>query len=157
MDDSSDPLNDHSDLPLTAKDRSGAQRSVTRLLDELAPEKAIRRAERAPVPVEQYRTPNGCVLQATDTALSVSWFADPTERGRLGELHMLIWHGIVSRRGSPAQRQGASMVREEVFHPIERSQDDCAWRGTDGTLYDNDALVAHAHALLEQEMARSTG
>jgi hypothetical protein len=156
MDDSPTSPIDRS-APLTAKDRSGAQRAVNQLLDELAPERTIRRAERAPVPVEQYRTPNGCVLQASDTALSVSWFADSPDGGRLGELHVLVWHGIVSRRGSPSQREGASMVREEVFHPIERSQDACAWRGADGTTYDNDALVAHSLAMLEREIARTSG
>ena len=50
------------------------QRSVKTLLDLLAPERATSRSERAPVRIEPYRTPSGCVLQAPTAALSVAWF-----------------------------------------------------------------------------------
>src|SRR5690349_25140957 len=83
----------------SAKAKSAVQRSVTQLLDELAPERVLKRVGELKGPVEQHRTPTGCVLQAAHCAVSVSWFANATKEAVLGELHVLVWRGQVTRRG----------------------------------------------------------
>lgn len=134
----------------SAKARNAVQRSVTALLDELAPERVLTRGERIRLPVEQHRTPSGCVLQAATAAVSVSWFAEASPDAALGELRVIVWRGTVSRRGS--KRESATMVREIVLHPIERPLEECLWRATDGTEYDTAALAAYCIALLEDQM-----
>jgi hypothetical protein len=136
----------------SAKEKNAVQRAVTALLDELAPERAPQRGERLRVAVERHRTPTGCVLQAATAAVSVSWFADAGKDAALGELRVIVWRGIVSRRGSPPRPEGATVVRELVLHPVEGPLDNCAWRATDGTEYDTAALAARCVALLEEQM-----
>ncbi len=128
------------------------QRAVTALLDELAPERVVKRVERAPMSIEQHRTPNGCVLQAPTAALSVSWFPDPADDAALGELHVVVWRGVVSRRGSPRKPGGAAVTRELVLRPIERPSDEFVWRASDGTSYDTDSLAAKCLALLDEQI-----
>jgi len=137
----------------TAKEKHAVQRSVTALLDSLAPERVVKRVERLAVPVEQHRTPSGCVLQAATAAVSVSWFPDPANDAILGELHVVVWRGIVSRRGSPKRPEGAAVTNELVLRPVERPSDECVWRAEDGTLYDTNALAARCLALLEEQIA----
>ncbi len=139
----------------SAKARNAVQRSVTALLDELAPERVLTRGERIRLPVEQHRTPTGCVLQAATVAVSVSWFAEASPDAALGELRVIVWRGTVSRRGS--KRESATMVREVVLHPLERPLEDCLWRATDGTEYDTAALAAYCIALLEDQMRADHG
>src|SRR5438105_7881295 len=136
----------------TAKTRNAVQRSVTALLDALAPERVLKRVEHLEGSVEQYRTPTGCVLQASDAAVSVSWFADATEDAALGELHILVWRGKVARRGSPRSAKNATLVTELVLRPIEPPTDDCIWLGSDGTRYDTSSLAAHTLLLLEGQI-----
>ena len=132
------------------------QRSVTALLDELAPERVLKRVEQLPGPVEQHRTPTGCVLQAAAAAVSVSWFADAGPDAALGELRIVVWRGTVTRRGVPRSRKGATTVAELILRPIEPPADDCLWQATDGTQYDTASLAAKCLALLaEQTGARS--
>ena len=57
----------------SAKEKNVVQRSVTALLDQLAPERVLKRGDQLQLKVEQHRTPNGCVLQAPTAAVSVSW------------------------------------------------------------------------------------
>ena len=128
------------------------QRAVTALLDELAPERVVKRVERAPMSIEQHRTPNGCVLQAPTAALSVSWFPDPADDSALGELHVVVWRGVVSRRGSPRKPGGAAVTRELVLRPVERPSDEFVWRDSDGTSYDTDLLAAKCLALLDEQI-----
>ena len=135
----------------TAKTRNAVQRSVTALLDALAPERVLKRVEHLEGSVEQYRTPTGCVLQAADCAVSVSWFADATKDAALGELHILVWRGKVARRGSPRSPKNATLVTELVLHPIEPPTDDCIWQATDGARYDTASLAAHVLSLLEAQ------
>ena len=135
----------------TAKEKNTVQRAVTALLDELAPEKATKRSERLPVAVEQHRTPSGCVLQAATAALSVSWFPEAAADSALGELHINVWKGIVSRRGAPKRPEGATIIKELVLRPIERATD-AAWRAPNGATYDTAALAAHCLALLEEQI-----
>ena len=152
MDDPSNPAARPWTASPSAKEKNAVQRAVTALLDELAPERAPQRAERLRVPIERHRTPTGCVLQAATAAVSLSWFADAATEAALGELHVIVWRGIVSRRGSQRRPERAAVVRELVLHPIERPSNDCVWRATNGTEYDTAGLAAHCMALLEEQM-----
>jgi hypothetical protein len=129
---------------------------VNALLDELAPERVIKRAERAPMEVEQHRSPGGCVLQGATAALSVSWFPDTDNDGTVGELHVVVWRGVVSRRGVPRRPDGAVVKRDLVLYPIEGATPECMWRAVDGTTHDTHSLTAHCLALLADEI-RDTG
>jgi hypothetical protein len=136
----------------TAKEKNAVQRSVTALLDELAPERVLKRGDRLPIPVEQHRTPSGCVLQSASAAVSVSWFADTRSITKLGELHVIVWRGTVSRGGARPNPEGATIVKELVLHPMEKTLDDCVWRATDGTEYDTASLAAQCIAMLQNQM-----
>jgi hypothetical protein len=137
----------------TAKAKNAVQRSVTALLDELAPERVLKRVDQLAGPVEQHRTPSGCVLQAAKAAVSVSWFADAGNDAVLGELHVVVWQGTVTRRGAPKSRKGASVVAELVLRPIEPPTDVLLWQATDGTQYDTATLSAKILTLLEEQIA----
>jgi hypothetical protein len=137
----------------SAKAKNAVQRSVTALLDELAPERVLKRVEQLRGQVEQHRTPTGCVLQATEAAVSVSWFAEAATDAALGELHVVVWRGTVTRRGAPKSRKGATIVAELVLRPIEPSADDCLWLATDGTKYTTASLAAHCLKLLEEQVS----
>src|SRR2546428_4315216 len=101
MNDPTDPIGPSWSASPTTKARNAVQRSVTALLDELAPERVLKRVEQLPGTIEQHRTPTGCVLQAATAAVSVSWFAEGGNDVALGELHVVVWHGTVQRRGAP--------------------------------------------------------
>lgn len=135
----------------TAKAKNAVQRSVTALLDELAPERVIKRVKQLPGPVEQHRTPTGCVLQAAAAAVSVSWFADDGKTG-LGELRVVVWRGVVTRRGAPRSQKGATLVAELVLHPIEPPAHNSVWQASDGTRYDTSSLAAKCLALLKEQL-----
>ena|SRR5688500_15693676 len=147
-----DPV-DPSAAPWTAarspKAKNAVQRNVTALLDELAPEKVLSRADPLKLVIEEHRTPSGCVLQGPSAALSISWFPDSDDAG---ELHVVVWRGIVSRRGAPPPREQAVAVKELVLFPIEASADDKVWRTADGARYDTASLAAYCLALLEEEI-----
>jgi hypothetical protein len=146
------------EAPPSLKERSAVQRAVERLLDELAPERAVGRATQSPLPIERHRTPRGCILQAPAGAVSVSWFPDAAIDASIGELQVIAWRGTVSRPGS-AQRApgGATVVEELSLRPVEaegRVEGDAAdwrWRAGDGTVYDTASLAAHCLALLERQ------
>jgi hypothetical protein len=143
--------------PPAAKARSAVQRAVTGLLDELAPERPAPRAGRPPVAVEQYRTPNGVVLQAASAAVSVSWFPDTTSEVELGELQVILWRGIVNRRGAAPRKERAEVVREMVLRPYEQAPEDYAWRAADGTTYTSASLSEHCLALLAAQTGAPAG
>jgi hypothetical protein len=137
----------------SAKTKSAVARSVTQLLDELAPERVVKRVGELKGPVEQHRTPTGCVLQAADCAVSVSWFADATKEAALGELHVLVWRGKVTRRGHTGPAKGATMIADLILRPIDPpALDECLWQANDGTRYDTASLAAHCLALLEAQI-----
>jgi hypothetical protein len=140
----------------TAKAKNAVQRSVTALLDELAPERVLKRAERLSGPVEQHRTPTGCVLQAAEAAVSVAWFADAAKDAPLGELHVIVWRGTVTRRGAAPSRKRATIGGELVLHPIEPPADGCLWQATDGTRYDTASLAAKCLTLLKEQLGART-
>jgi hypothetical protein len=136
----------------SAKAKNAVQRSVTALLDELAPERVLTRVGEVRGPVEQHRTPSGCVLQAADCAVSVSWFADATKDAVLGELHIVVWRGKVTRRGTTGAPKGATIVADLVLRPMEPPADDCVWQATDGTRYNTASLAAKCLALLDAQI-----
>ena len=136
-----------------AKVRTAIQRSVVQLLDELAPERVLGKVTQPPATIEQHRTPTGCVLQAADCALSVSWFAEANKTNDLGELHVLVWRGKVTRRGSRPPPKGATVVTEMVLRPIEAPTDECVWQGDDGVRYDTASLAAKCIALLDAQIS----
>lgn len=139
--------------PRTSKERNAVQRSVTKLLDLLAPERATSRAERAPVQIEPYRTPSGCVLQAPTAALSVSWFPAGASDPDLGQLHVVLWRGGVTRRGGGVQRESATVIREVTLRPVELSPDAPRWREDgDGAVFDTQGLADHCRALLNEQV-----
>lgn len=146
---SSDVVRVSRPAPPTLKERNAVQRSVDRLLDELAPEKALRRGEAPPVVVEAHRTPSGCVLQGASVALSVSWFADASEDLTLGELQVVLWRGVVTRRGVARPAKGAVVASELVFHPVDGGSDALVWKAADGRTFDSEALAAYCLTLLD--------
>jgi len=152
MTDSTNPAAHQWNTAPSAKAKNAVQRSVTALLDELAPERVLKRAEHLQGPVEQHRTPSGCVLQAAESAVSVSWFSDATKDSVLGELRVIVWQGKVTRRGSPRSAKNAAVVAELVLHPIEAAPDACLWRATDGARFDTASLAAKCLALLEGQI-----
>jgi hypothetical protein len=135
----------------TAKEKNALQREIVALLDELAPEKVLSRGDATRLPIEQHRTPSGCVLQTPTAALTVSWFAPSGSDKTLGELHIIVWRGTVSRRGSRPPREGATLVKEMVLYPIERPGTPSIWRGADGTEYDTTSVAAKCLALLQEQ------
>ena len=138
----------------TAKEKTAVQRNVNALLDALAPERVLKRADAVHGPIDQHRTPNGCVLQGPDGAVTVSWFLDTRSRDTLGELHVNVWRGIVSRGGSSYRKaERATIVSERVLLPITASVVDAAWRAEDGTEYDTPGLVAYCLSLLQNQVA----
>jgi hypothetical protein len=143
-------------LSPTSKAKNAVQRSVTTLLDELAPERALRRMERVEGSIEQHRTPSGCVLQGTHAAISVSWFAEGVPDAALGELHVVVWRGTVTRPGTRPTRNGARVVAELVLRPVDPPEADCLWTALDGTRFDTAALAAKCLSLLETELKAAT-
>ncbi len=141
----------------SAKAKNAVQRSVTALLDELAPERVLRRVEALTGTVEQHRTPTGCVLQASDCAVSVSWFPDAAKDAALGELRVIVWRGKVTRRGGPRTPKNATVVEEMVLRPIEPPADELVWLAADGTRYDTATLAAKCLALLEAQIVTDRG
>ncbi|HYC51457.1 MAG TPA: hypothetical protein VEB19_10155 [Gemmatimonadaceae bacterium] len=141
----------------TAKEKHALQREVTALLDELAPEKVLTRGDSLRLPIEQSRTIQGCVLQAPNAALSVSWFAGSPSDKTLGELHIVSWKGTLSQRGSASRHKGATIVQEYVFLPIEKPTDTKTWRRSDGLDMDTPSVAAFCLALLKEQMDAAEG
>ncbi|HEX9562595.1 MAG TPA: hypothetical protein VF981_01440 [Gemmatimonadaceae bacterium] len=144
------------DVPPTSKARQAVQRSVNALLDELAPDKTLKRIEHLPDAIEPYRTASGCVLQAATAAVSVSWFADAGTGAPLGELHVLAWTGTVTRRGAPAVRKGATIAAEVILRAIDPPSVDYIWQAADGSRYDTAAVAAKCRALLTEHISASS-
>jgi hypothetical protein len=135
------------------KEKNVVQRNVMALLDELAPERVLKRSDPAQLAIEQHRTPAGCVLQAPNAALSVSWFTDAKSDDPFGELHVVVWRGVVTRRGAPRVKASAKQVRELVLYPVTHAADGRVWRTADGTDYDTTTLAALCLAMLELQIA----
>lgn len=129
-------------------------RNVTAILDELAPERVVKRTDEL-LEVRQYRTPSGCVLQAPECAISVSWFDDASTDAPLGELHLVIWNGMVKRRGSINQGKGGTIIGELVFRPAHPAPDTVVWKAAhDGSDYATTEIAQKCMALLEEQMKK---
>jgi len=136
----------------TQKERSTVQRSVSTLLSTLAPERVVRRGDDVLQRIEQHRTPRGCVLQAASAALSVSWFSD-NRVDSLGELHVSVWDGVVSRGGASYRKPAhATLVSNSIMYPSDATADEATWRDENGRQFDVAGLVAHCHSLLETQI-----
>jgi hypothetical protein len=68
---------------------------------------------------------------------------------------VVVWRGIVSRRGSPKRKEGATVVTEIVLHPIEDPSTERVWRATDEVEYSTADLITFCTRLLEQQVAKS--
>ena len=137
----------------TAKEKSAIQRSVNELLDALAPQRAVKRGEPERRAIEQYRTPAGCVLQAHDAAISVSWFADNRANDSAGELQISVWKGVVSRGGSSYRKPAkATVISEETARPQPPSATGAVWRSDSGIEFDTAELAAHCMTLLTDQI-----
>ena len=128
-------------------------RNVTMILDDLAPERMVKATDSLQQ-VREYRTPTGCVLQAPQCAVSVSWFDEPGPEAPLGELHVVVWRGVVTRRGSINQGKGGTTVGELILRPSQPAPDTVLWKATDGTEYATTSVAQKCRALLEEQMAR---
>jgi hypothetical protein len=93
------------------------------------------------------------VLQAATSAVSVSWFSEPGHDAPLGELRVIVWRGTVARRGSPTPRDGASVAKEMVLHPIEPPADGRLWRSTEGAEYSTSELAERCLEFLTDQIA----
>jgi hypothetical protein len=132
------------------------QREVVRLLDELAPERTNARSTPVAGEIKQSRTPEGCVLQAETAAISVTWYAEADDQDRVGELQILLWSGVVARRGTAPGKNAAQVIRQEVLNPIEQPVDGSVWRSREGVVYTTPALAAYCLSLLEQQSNATT-
>jgi hypothetical protein len=141
----------------TVKEKNAANRSVTALLDALAPERIVRRAEQPRMRIERFRTPDGAVLQGATAAMTVSWFPESVEGSALGELHVRVWRGTVTRRGALHPRERAVVRNALIVRPLEPPAGDRVWISADGTTYDTETLADHCLRLLETEIAESSG
>ena len=128
-------------------------KNVTVILDELAPERIVKRTDEL-AEVQQYRTPSGCVLQAPGCAISVSWFDSATAEGPLGELHLVVWNGMVKRRGTINQGKGGTVIKDLVFRPSLPAPDTVMWTTADGAEYPTPAIAQKCLAALEEQMAK---
>jgi len=146
---------DESGGPPTIKERNAVQQEVGRLLDAFAPERAAHRMG-AKEDVERHRTPRGCILQAANGAVTVSWFPDSAQGAELGELQVMAWRGTVSRPGSSQRASGAQVVEELVLRPVEK-MGSLVWRSTDGATYTTDKLVAYTLEMLERRTKAAAG
>ena len=137
----------------SARERGVVERNVCALLDAIAPEEKLTRGERLRQPIERHRTPTGCVLQAASAALSLSWFADSSTDASFGELHILVWRGVVTRRGSSPNHKGAHVRSTLILRPAESDVVGGAWRDAKGTDYGTQELAEHCLSLLDAELA----
>jgi hypothetical protein len=142
----------------STKQRQGAQRAVSRLLELLAPEVPAARRE-APVPeILCLRTARGCILQGHGGAVSVSWFPSAGSERSLGELQVTLWRGTVARPGGTSRApSGATTLREVNFLPVESEDGGWRWRASDGMLLDTDALAVRCRALLGESVQDGIG
>ena len=148
MNDPIDPASQAWFSARSMKAKTAFRKHVTELLDALAPEKILGKSERAKQPIEQHRTPDGCVLQGADSALQVAWYDEKDNAP--AQLHVVVWSGVLSRRGAPP-RGGAKVVGEEVFFAVESPSNEQIWRDKDDTRYDTPSLAQHCLARLEAQ------
>ncbi|HEX5832035.1 MAG TPA: hypothetical protein VFY16_13725 [Gemmatimonadaceae bacterium] len=136
---------------ITTRQRTAVQREVTRLLDELAPERPPARRD-APAPeVKLHRAPGRCILQAAATAVSVSWFPARRDEDTLGEMLVISWRGVVSVPGAARSTQAEPVPLDTLLlHPVESDDGAWQWRPEDGRpVLETSALACYCRGLLQ--------
>lgn len=135
----------------TLKRRAAVYRDVTRLLDDLAPERPPARHDAPRVAVRCHRSPGRCILQGATRAVTVSWFPTLAGDASLGELVVIAWRGTVSLPGS-AQRapEAAEPTATLALEPALRSDGEWEWRTAGDVRYTTTTLAAHCRELLEE-------
>jgi hypothetical protein len=133
------------------KRRASVHRSVSRLLDELVPERPPAKYDEPTTEFRRHRAPGRCILQGSDRAVSVSWFPGTPADDSLGELVVILWRGTVSLPGSlPARGAAAQPLETMNFRPYAASPGEWHWQ-SDGARkrYAVEALASHCLSLLE--------
>ena len=129
---------------LTPQQRAAARRELERLLDKLVADIKHRipgpgaMAEPSESALLPYRSPDRCVVQGSDRAVSVSWFAAQFTDVSLGELQVIEWRGVVAVRGATRRResQAATILRADVYRQVQTT-DGWGWQPSGS----GDALV----------------
>jgi len=122
---------------LTPQQRAAARRELERLLDKLVadikhrmptPGAAVT-GENGETTLVPYRSPDRCVVQGAEGALSVSWFPAQFTDVSLGELQVIEWRGVVAVRGAVRRRESAaaSIVRADVYRQVQ-TPDGWGWQ-----------------------------
>lgn len=135
----------------TLKQRAAVQREVSRLLNDLAPERPPP-AREVPLPaVKQHRSPGRCILQSASAAVSVSWFPARPDEDTLGEILVIAWSGTVSLPGS-AQRTANQAVPlgQFLLHPVDLGEGEWEWQeAKSDRVFATPALASYCRDLLE--------
>ena len=129
---------------LTPQQRAAARRELERLLDKLVADIKHRipgpgaMADPSDSALLPYRSPDRCVVQGAERAVSVSWFPAQFTDVSLGELQVIEWRGVVAVRGATRRRESAAAT-------ILRADVSRQWQTADGwgwqPLGSDDALV----------------
>ncbi|HKT09262.1 MAG TPA: hypothetical protein VJR24_15285 [Gemmatimonadaceae bacterium] len=115
---------------LTPQQRAAARRELERLLDKLVADIKHRipgpgaLAEQSESALLPYRSPDRCVVQGADRAVSVSWFPAQFTDVSLGELQVIEWRGVVAVRGAARRResQAATILRADVYRQVQTAE-----------------------------------
>jgi hypothetical protein len=137
---------------LTPQQRAAARRELERLLDKLVTDikhltpTVPASAELPEGALTPYRSPDRCVVQGAEGAVSVSWFPAQFTDSTLGELQVIEWRGVVSVRGAVRRREpavAASIVHADVYHQVQTSSG-WGWQPVEGALvFSTDDLALH--------------
>ena len=115
---------------LTPQQRAAARRELERLLDKMVADIKHRipgpgvSAEQSDSALVPYRSPDRCVVQGAERAVSVSWFAAQFTDVSLGELQVIEWLGVVAVRGATRRRESAAatILRADVYRQVQTSE-----------------------------------
>jgi hypothetical protein len=138
-------------MDLTHQERTSAHREPMLLMDSLATRYPSPGKHGTPTGIELRRTPDRCVIQADEVAVSVSWFAPRLGDSTAGELQIISWTGTVTMPGAPARPgKGATMGTARIFHLMRAGAGKWCWRGEgkNGSTYSSEDLVALCAKLL---------
>jgi len=129
---------------LTPQQRAAARRELERLLDKLVSDIKHRipgpgaMADPSESALLPYRSPDRCVVQGAERAVSVSWFPAQFTDVSLGELQVIEWRGVVAVRGATRRRESAAatILRADVYRQVPTA-DGWGWQ----PLVSDDAAV----------------
>jgi hypothetical protein len=129
---------------LTPQQRAAARRELERLLDKLVADIKHRipgpgaMADPSDSALLPYRSPDRCVVQGAERAVSVSWFPAQFTDVSLGELQVIEWRGVVAVRGATRRRESAAatILRADVYRQLPTA-DGWGWQ----PLGSDDAVV----------------